>query len=1133
MKNDTLKEYYVKLENLWNNALNVLTAINQSLHTNASEVTVNISDGNYGSSSIRIPSFLYLENKLENLNNNFSNLFNLPKSGEAWFSANDSTNMYKLELVKSSSAPLSPIIEKNNIVASLTDNNFLKDLVSPKTYLRLNISNLPDNISNIFMKKLVVFDQNIFNSLSNKKDLTYEDASNMLASLKKGIDYEEYDSVLNSPIKRDKFRSEFKIINIPQLNDSANPWIDSTNGNSSRYTYIVELDTLKYSDQEDSSIEFTLKIGDKICLGNELAIFKVKSINHSTNSITIEETVGHTTLQTFGENSSMIFTIWNTDYSEYHYIDVPLEENPYICVFLGTIYNNVRSILSNAILFNLHEILMTDANGQYIYDDNGNKLTYMQYYDKYCINIGDLILGLTQSAYPQLSFLNNNQLESLQNSISIKNYVSKSIDPTTILQVVPINKHIIENTTTEEVVSLHAQKNELNSKINSINNSISNTTNQLLTTDFSQDVAVTHQSLQTQLTQYYDERVLLQKQMIAVVENINTNVANISGKKDIKYHIRGIAAVDEFETFLHSTYSEKLDIIGIDVEYKYKALNKQQTSPISINSNIFTDWNKLITIDKQRILEFNSLTGSYSLKFENYNSTNNIIKWNQIDIPICADEDVIIRIRFKYNIGQPFIDLYSPWSDEITVIFPTEFKDNVEINSIISENQNDIIGAKFHATLINDGYYEHVTNSLIVNDNHFFHMPENIYSGFNTSDNKLISLRDKLQELTTAVETYKSLIDNELNQKYELYLTYDDVTINLLNNTTNKVNVYNTEHILNSFIRKDMNIVIKNVGDVPVKLYSIFPGNINTPLLLSNDGFYERNIGNYERVPIIENDQMTWQRMGQWIYFRQNNAWTGKDIYYNNKAQNISDVAAAINNDESVEWNGNISMKDDNNQILFGFRSRGDAIENNNYHYENKNNWIGIKYDALTNSFTKLLNEKHIDSSVESLQYEQKPIEFFMYDNLTNDYLMRYEDIFYNDNGNRIYLDHKTSITDFVSQNDVPGKFSDDSDFCGAFLYPNIDNINNILTTGGIQDFVEIESGKTLSIPITLEFYLNSDTTNITKSLYFDIKSSLHKNVEHYMIEITSMYDFTSSGNTIKKQSLIDETTLDNTLFTN
>ena len=80
MKNDTLKEYYVKLENLWNNALNVLTAINQSLHTNASEVTVNISDGNYGSSSIRIPSFLYLENKLENLNNNFSNLFdNLQK----------------------------------------------------------------------------------------------------------------------------------------------------------------------------------------------------------------------------------------------------------------------------------------------------------------------------------------------------------------------------------------------------------------------------------------------------------------------------------------------------------------------------------------------------------------------------------------------------------------------------------------------------------------------------------------------------------------------------------------------------------------------------------------------------------------------------------------------------------------------------------------------------------------------------------------------------------------------------------------------------------------------------------------------------------------------------------------------
>ena len=71
MKNNTLKEYYIKLEGLFNDTVNMLTAINQSLYTNGSEVSVTIKDSLNNESVIRIPSFLYLENKLEILSNNF------------------------------------------------------------------------------------------------------------------------------------------------------------------------------------------------------------------------------------------------------------------------------------------------------------------------------------------------------------------------------------------------------------------------------------------------------------------------------------------------------------------------------------------------------------------------------------------------------------------------------------------------------------------------------------------------------------------------------------------------------------------------------------------------------------------------------------------------------------------------------------------------------------------------------------------------------------------------------------------------------------------------------------------------------------------------------------------------------
>ena len=140
MINNSLKEYYVKLHTLYNNAINILTAINQSLSTNASEVSIELFENNT-SSTVKIPSFLYLDNKLEQLENSFSNLFNMPQTGEAWFS-NDGS-MYKLQLVRSNTAPLSPAINTSKLVAGFSNNEFIKDLVNPRTYIRLNIDNLP------------------------------------------------------------------------------------------------------------------------------------------------------------------------------------------------------------------------------------------------------------------------------------------------------------------------------------------------------------------------------------------------------------------------------------------------------------------------------------------------------------------------------------------------------------------------------------------------------------------------------------------------------------------------------------------------------------------------------------------------------------------------------------------------------------------------------------------------------------------------------------------------------------------------------------------------------------------------------------------------------------------------------
>ena len=931
---DSLKDYYVKLQGLYDNAVKILTAINQSLISNASEITVDVAYSNDTPVTVRIPSFLYMENKIEQLENNFNNLFELPNSGDAWFTK--SQDMIKLKMVRSNTAPLSPVMQLNNVYASITDNNFMNDLVSPKTFLKLNITNLPDNIESMFMKKVVFYSKTLFDEINSANIQSYSDLVAALYNYKANVDYKEYDSVLDLPIKKDTYNSSFKIIDIPEIDGSTNPWVDESYGNHKHLTYKLRLDTLEYKDEENSAISFTLKSGDYICLGNEMVVYKVKNVDLSSNTIIIEETIGHISLQTYQENSEMVLTLYNENYGRWNYVEVPLEENQYICVFLGTIYNNVRSLLSTPYFVDLSTIVMKDSNGNIMKDEYGNYITYLDYYNKYCINIGDLIKGLTESAYPQISNYTPVQLNSLQNSEQIKEIVSLSISGENVLQVVPINKHLTNDSTSEDIINLHAQKNDLNAKLETLRDNINDTYNKMLNTDFSQTTTVSWQSMQSKINKYYTERTTLQKQLSAVIDNINSKSTDLKGiGDDIKYRIRGITVVDDLENLLHSIANDKCDIVGMDVEYKYKSTSKDTSSLTVINSSTFTDWNKLNTIDRQRHLVFDKNINSYKLEYIDYSKTDNIIKWNQIDIPIQSGEDVIIRVRYKLNIGQPFVNIYTPWSDELTVIFPDEYNDDIEIKSIINTNENDTINALFTNTLINEGYQEHIQDKVAASDSIFFHQPDNIYSGFTTSENNLISLKDKLYSMSQDIERYKTLIENETNSKFSVYLAFDRERVELSPNTINKINIYNTDHITGNFIRKEMNLIIKNTGSTRINLYSIFPGNTSIPLILSDIEFYNEYITNYERVPMFVNNIISPQYLGQWIYFRQTNPYTKQDVYYNKTEQRVSDTNAAMNGGELI-YNSVPTeyMNKDNAQVLLGFRKRGFSFETD---YNTKN----------------------------------------------------------------------------------------------------------------------------------------------------------------------------------------------------
>ena len=1126
----SLKEYYINIEKMMHNALNMINAINQSLSTSASEITVNLINADNTSSTVRIPSFIYLENKIEEVSNIISNLFELPKSGEAWFHNN--SNMFKLSLVKSNVSPSTPKISNiENIGFNSKENNIFKDLVNPKTYIRLNIDNLTDNIEEIYMKKMVIYNSSDAEYL--KSFSSYNDVKNALFNKKLGTDYEEYESILKLPVKEDKYLSAFRIEELP--NETDNPYyLNGENDGSLRY--IVRLNTVQYTDKQDSSISFQLKKGDYLCLPNTYVVYKIVDIYDIENSdnindendhiVVLEEYIGHISLQTYSDNSDMILSLYSNSYDNYHYVDIPLEENPNIIIFIGTIYNNVKSTLSDAIHLNLNTIYMKDDNGNNILDTSGNPITYMEYYNTYCKNIGDMMVGFTQLAYPQLSNYSSEELKRLTESEELKNMVTSTLymNKELVLKVNRINSHLIEDDATENIIKLHEERNRLNSQLRTIQDNVDQIYSQLTTTDFSQESNVTQESLKGKLNSYYDERRNIENQLLNIIDNIHQAKNTIKGISDSKYRIRGITDTsDRYDSstespiidFLHSTFGRNCDLIGLDVEYKYKSISKDTTS-VSNNSNtIFTDWNKLSNIERERYIKFDVENNSYDIVFSNYNTTSNVIKWNQIDIPINQGEDVIIRIRYKYNIGQPFINLYTPWSEETTIQFPVEYTETTEIKSILDTNQEDVNNSKFVRTLINDGYQEHITNKIVDNSQVFYHMPENIYSGFNTNENKMISLKDKLTLMNNDLVEYKTTINNILNSNYKIYLEWENNSIELSNLTANNIVINDVINGTgNSFTKKELNLVIKNVGNVPIKLYSIFPGEINTLLLEANNTYYNQYYSTYDRVPLLIkgssklSECVLGQHLGQWIYFRQTNPFTNESLYFDEAYQRNDDMNA-FNNGSLATFEGSLEnyIGIDNKQVLLPFRRR----INSDYEYSNSAGFLD-----MSNNTTEYYYQN------DNVEYIKNYHKYSNIDSSSNDYIMKFENfIKSNNDGSTTYITKEDSISTI---NGFSGHLTD---YNGAFFIPELYDKTQILcTTDKENQYYVLDSGKSISVPLLFEYFLVSSNVSIEtikKTLAFDIRTSMVRDIEHYIISIEAKYDYTQSSATSQSYTLLND----------
>ena len=1098
--NSTLKDYYIGLQKLYSDALTMIQAINNSFTAYSPSVSFNINDTDY-----TIPSFLYLENKINEVSSVINTLFNMPKSGDGWFTKEGNT--YKFNMIQSNLEPAAPSISLIDQNFNITQNNIFKDLVNPKTYVRLNLNNVPQNISEFLLKKIVLLNNDLISDIfDNTTELTYSEFKEKSYLLTKDVDYIEYDNTIQRPYKEYMYDSKFEILEVFADEKGETRQIENVDG-VKRIFYKLRLDTLKYYNKSDKSLVYTLKIGDYLTLPDKFGIYEIINIEdnyiYDTNNdheyiITITEENGHNVLKDITRDSSMYFMIYyNQLNSDNNYIDIPLEENPYIIVFLSSLYNNVKSNWSKAVKINLNDI--------YIYDSLNNKqVSYLEYYNKYCKNIGDIIYAISDIIYPQLVKYSATELKELTTGKIIQTLVTDTLKKNNnpVLTISAINKHVIDDDMSTNLTNLHKEKLKLLNDMSNIQNSIDSLYNKITTTDFSVDVTVSKTDMNKELSNYYSEKMVTQQKLLTIVDNIDAIKTNVIGYDNLKFRVRGVTSVsdqDENGTdqpiieYLKTQYGYDLELIGLEVEYKYKNINSN-TSTIENNSNtIFTDWNRIANIDKQRYLKFDNATGNYVVEYVNYDTNLNTIKWNQIDIPISFGEDVVIRIRYKYNIGQPFINLYTPWSDEYTVSYGEDMLNVSDITSILNRNEQDVYNSIVLKELINGGFQEHINNKIIDNSAVFYHQPENIYSGFYTEDNKLISLKDKLYEIENELQSYKELIDSEINEDFKVFFVYDDNnTVELYTTTMNKINILDSSYDISHFIKKNAKIIIKNTGSTPIKLYSIFPGNTEIPLLHTFNDIFNDQVTNYERVPLLLENQedirksIYTQKLGQWIYFRQNNLYTRENIYNDSLEQNDIDQTN-FNEGKPIKCVSLKFSKTKNDQQLLAKRNRNlSDIENNENFYEDSKNKISkfiysVDKDTSINKNTFALKYEHLIKSVKEnvVKYLTERDTIFVQSNETNEVSV---------------------FKNIQANNDI----NSIQDLYGAILVPSLISDNHLLCENYKNNqFKKIDVGESLTIPICLEYFLPMETQlEIEKSLSFDIKTSLLKPIKNYILTL-------------------------------
>lgn len=877
----TLTDYLIKIQDLTQQNLEILKTINDSFFSNKTYLKTTISGVDYA-----MPSFLSLENKINALQENFENLVNAPKTGEAFFNFDGSSRA--IEVRNYSAAPNSLEL-KTLDKFSVKTNNIFKDFLTPVPYINFDLSKIPNDITSVNVKKIIPrstslieqFKKIIEDNCSTKR--SWGDMYKTLSIFEKDIDYVEYDTIMKLPVRSSGGTGSYVIEKI--VSDTIDKNLDEyleikIRNNIASKNFFNSLSYKTF----DETIEKLLKVGDQLLTYDDSAKMEITEVRYNTNTLVVKVLNGEYLNLTTNDSEVDVEKIPDgaklkfyapVDFDNDKYIQVPLEEDQYIFVAISPLNDrmNVQAPWGTGLVINTYLLKNGDIN-------------FENYYNANVRNIGDILNDITSMFSTPLSNLNQSDFDKLTAFIPILE--EKDLD------VVQINDHLNTNDTIKNIRTLYSQKISLKTQLSEVQSNITKINDELSRLSFD-DTTNMRSIYQNQLVEYNKTKNELNTSINKVIDEISLNVNNAEVPiENAKYRIRGFYNIPD---------EHKQNIRKIVVQYRYKNANNASGNATTINSNLFTDWNIMDGVINNKLVTRNN--GVYSFDFEGTNENKDMPSYNQIDIPISQGETVDIRVKIVYDYGWPFVELSSSWSDILNISFPTEYLKDVQILDIISENNSDIETNRFSNIIKDAGITSHVDDNIIDQDITYFHNPSHIASGFYTNERRVIPLKDKLEDLTNIITQLQDEVYGSSSEQVDVYLSIGDISHKLTpfqdNNfypksyeavtssqTSGSIAGYVVNKDDNSSITANIGLIIKNNSTHSVKLFPMFPGPDNKRISDVQSKFNNEDYDKGGEGPAIYMKYRTADDKGkksgvqvanQMVSFRINNPYTTDEDY--------------------------------------------------------------------------------------------------------------------------------------------------------------------------------------------------------------------------------------------------------------